>query len=135
VAVFAVWLLLGGFIGWVASSPKATREGLLLNIGVGIAGAFLAGMVLTPLVGIGTINQDDFSLPALMVSLVGSILLLAVVCLFRRQRVIRLMEPRRAALPGKSDRLVGLLQQKYGYTKEHAEEEFIRLLRDYPGPH
>jgi uncharacterized protein YjbJ (UPF0337 family) len=32
---------------------------------------------------------------------------------------------------GKSDQLVGLLQQKYGYTKEHAEEEFGRRVKEY----
>lgn len=29
---------------------------------------------------------------------------------------------------GKADRLVGLLQKKYGYTKEHAEEELNKRL-------
>lgn len=29
---------------------------------------------------------------------------------------------------GKADQLIGLLQQKYGYTKEHAEKEFNRRL-------
>jgi uncharacterized membrane protein YeaQ/YmgE (transglycosylase-associated protein family) len=66
-----------------------TREGLLLNIVVGIVGAFVAGLVLTPLLGIGTINQNDFGLPALLVSLGGAVILLAVVSLFRRQRVFR----------------------------------------------
>jgi uncharacterized membrane protein YeaQ/YmgE (transglycosylase-associated protein family) len=86
---FLVWLIVGAIIGWVASSLMGTREGLLLNMVVGIAGAFLAGIVLTPLLGIGTINQNNFSLPALMVSLLGAIMLLAVVNLFRRQRVFR----------------------------------------------
>lgn len=83
---FIVWLIVGGLIGWVASSLMGTREGLLLNIVVGIVGAFVAGIVLTPLLGIGTINQNDFSLPALLVSLGGAVILLAVVSLFRRQR-------------------------------------------------
>ena len=56
-----------------------TREGLLLNIVVGIAGEFVAGLVLTPLLGVGTINQNDFSSPALLVSLLGAIILLALV--------------------------------------------------------
>jgi uncharacterized membrane protein YeaQ/YmgE (transglycosylase-associated protein family) len=60
------------------------QQGLLLNVVVGIVGAFVAGLVLTPLLGIGTINQNNFSLPALLVSLVGAIILLAVVSLFRR---------------------------------------------------
>jgi uncharacterized membrane protein YeaQ/YmgE (transglycosylase-associated protein family) len=86
---FIVWLIVGGFIGWVASSLMGTREGLLLNIVVGIVGAFVAGIVLTPLLGIGTINQNNFSLPALLVSLMGAIILLAVMSLFRRQRAFR----------------------------------------------
>ena len=81
---FIVWLIVGGVIGWVTSSLMRTREGLLLNIVVGILGAFVAGIVLTPLLHIGTINQDNFSLPALMVSLLGAIILLAAVNLFRR---------------------------------------------------
>jgi uncharacterized membrane protein YeaQ/YmgE (transglycosylase-associated protein family) len=81
---FIVWLIVGAIIGWVASSLMGTREGLLLNIVVGIVGAFVGGLVLTPLLGIGTINQGNFSLPGLIVSLLGAIILLAVVSLFRR---------------------------------------------------
>jgi uncharacterized membrane protein YeaQ/YmgE (transglycosylase-associated protein family) len=81
---FIVWLIVGAIIGWVASQLMGQREGLLLNIVVGIVGAFLAGLVLTPLLGISTINQGNFSLPALIVSLVGAIALLAVVSIFRR---------------------------------------------------
>ena len=83
---FIVWLIVGAVIGWVASSLMGNRQGLLLNIVVGIVGAFVAGIVLTPLLGIGTINQNDFSLPALLVSLGGAIILLAVVNLFNRRR-------------------------------------------------
>jgi uncharacterized membrane protein YeaQ/YmgE (transglycosylase-associated protein family) len=83
---FIVWLIVGGIIGWVASSLMHTREGLLLNIVVGIVGAFVGGFVLTPLLGVGTINQGNFSLPSLIVSLLGAIILLAVVSLFRRGR-------------------------------------------------
>jgi len=83
---FIVWLIAGGIIGWVASSLMHTREGLLMNIVVGIVGAFIAGLVLTPLLGIGTINQNNFSLPALIVSLLGAIALLAVVSVLRGGR-------------------------------------------------
>jgi len=83
---FIVWLIAGGIIGWVASSLMHTREGLLMNIVVGIVGAFIAGLVLTPMLGIGTINQNNFSLPALIVSLLGAIILLAIVSLFQRRR-------------------------------------------------
>ena len=83
---FIVWLIAGGIIGWVASSLMHTREGLLMNIVVGIVGAFIAGLVLTPMLGIGTINQNNFSLPALIVSLLGAIALLAVVSVLRGGR-------------------------------------------------
>ncbi len=86
---FLVWIIVGGLIGWVASIVMRTdaQQGLLLNIIVGIIGAFLAGLVLTPLFGISTINQGNFSLPALLVSLLGAIILLAIVNLFRRGSV------------------------------------------------
>jgi len=86
---FIVWLIAGAIIGWLASRLMGTdgQQGLLLDIVVGVVGAFVAGWFLTPLVGIGTINQNNFSLPALIVSLVGAIILLAVVNLFRRGRV------------------------------------------------
>ena len=86
---FIVWLIVGAIIGWAASSLMGRREGLLLNIVVGVAGAFIAGLVLTPLLHIGTINQNDFSLPALLVSFVGAVALLAVVSVFRRGSLAR----------------------------------------------
>jgi len=63
------------------------QQGILLNVVVGIVGAFLAGWFLTPFLGIGTINQSDFSIPAMLVSLGGAIILLAIVNLLRRGRV------------------------------------------------
>ena len=86
---FIVWIVVGGIIGWLASMVMRTnaQQGILLNIIVGIVGAFVAGIVLTPLLGIGTINQNNFSLPALLVSLVGAVILLAVVNLISRGRI------------------------------------------------
>jgi uncharacterized membrane protein YeaQ/YmgE (transglycosylase-associated protein family) len=85
---FLIWIIAGAVIGWIASMIMHTnsRQGLLLDIVVGIVGAFLAGLVLTPLLGIGTINQNNFSFPALLVSLAGAVLLLWIVRLFRRGR-------------------------------------------------
>ena len=82
---FIIWLIVGAIVGWVANSLMGTREGLPINIIVGIVGAFVAGLVLTPLLGIGTINQNNFSLPALLVSVGGAVILLAVLSLFRRR--------------------------------------------------
>ena len=84
-----LWIIIGGILGWLASLIMRTdaQQGLFLNIVVGIIGALVAGFVLTPLVGIGTINQNNFSLPAILVSLLGAIILLAIVNLFRRGTV------------------------------------------------
>ena len=86
---FIIWLIVGGIIGWLASLVMRTdaQQGTLLNIVVGIVGAFIAGLVLTPLFGINSINSGNFSLPALLVSLLGAIILLAIVNLFRRGSV------------------------------------------------
>jgi uncharacterized membrane protein YeaQ/YmgE (transglycosylase-associated protein family) len=84
-----IWLIVGGIIGWLASLIMGDHEGLLLNIVVGVVGAFLAGLVLTPFIGVSTINQGNFSLPGLVVSLLGALILLAFVNLFRRGTVRR----------------------------------------------
>lgn len=86
---FIIWIVVGGLLGWVASMIMRTdaQQGLFLNVVVGIVGALLAGWVISPLVGVGTINQNAFSLGAMLVSLVGAILLLAIVNLFRRGSV------------------------------------------------
>ena len=80
-----LWLFLGGILGWVASLLMKTdqKQGLLLNVVVGVVGAMIGGWLLSPLVGIETINQSQFSLGALAVSLGGAVILLAIVNLFR----------------------------------------------------
>jgi uncharacterized membrane protein YeaQ/YmgE (transglycosylase-associated protein family) len=84
-----VWLVVGGLIGWVASMIMRTdaQQGAFLNIVVGIVGAAIAGFIISPLLGLPTINEDAFSIGSLLVSLVGAIILLAIVNLFRRGRV------------------------------------------------
>ena len=86
---FIIWLIVGGLIGWIASIIMHTngQQGIILNIVVGIVGALLAGFILAPLFGTGTINQGDFSLSGLLISLVGAVVLLAIVNLFRRGTV------------------------------------------------
>lgn len=88
---FIVWLIAGALIGWLAGRIMGTngQQGALLDIVVGVVGAFVAGLVLTPLLGIGTINQYDFSLPALLMSLVGALILLTVIRLFWRRTARR----------------------------------------------
>src|ERR1700739_1454521 len=83
-----IWLVVGGLIGWLASKIMNTdaEQGIGLNVVVGISGALLAGWLITPMVGGATINQGDFSLSGLLISLLGAIVLLAIVNLFRRGR-------------------------------------------------
>lgn len=85
---FIIWLIVGGIIGWIASMIMGTNDtqGKLMNIVVGIVGAFLGGLLLAPLLGTGTINQGDFSIGSLLVSLAGAVVLLFIVGLFRGRR-------------------------------------------------
>ena len=84
-----IWLIVGGLIGWVASIVMRTNasQGILLNVVVGIVGAFLGGWFLSPLFGVSTINQSNFSIQSLAVSLVGAVVLLGIVNLVRRGAV------------------------------------------------
>ena len=83
---FIAWIVIGGLIGWIASKIMNTdaQQGLILNVVVGIVGALVGGWLISPLVGLPTINQNAFSIGAMAVSLVGAIILLAVVNLFNR---------------------------------------------------
>lgn len=83
---FLIWLVVGGLIGWIASMVMKTdhQQGIFLNIVVGIVGAMLGGWFISPLVGVPTINQDVFSMASMAVSLLGAIILLAIVNIFRR---------------------------------------------------
>lgn len=74
-----VYLIVGAIVGYIASRIMNTnsQQGLLMDIVVGIVGAFLAGLVLSPLLGIGTIN-DAITIPTVLVSLLGAMILLAL---------------------------------------------------------
>ena len=80
-----VWLVVGGLIGWFASVLMGTdsRQGILLNVVVGVVGAMVGGWLLGSSFGSGTINQGNFSLSAVLVALVGAVVLLGVAKLVR----------------------------------------------------
>ena len=86
---FIVWLIVGGIIGWLASLVMRTdaQQGAFLNVVVGIVGAAIGGWLISPLLGMPTINQNAFSLGAMLVSLIGAVILLAIVNLLRRGKV------------------------------------------------
>ncbi len=83
---FIIWLIVGGVVGWLASLIMRTdaQQGIFLNIIVGIVGALIAGFLISPLVGLPSINEGAFSIGSLLVSLLGAVILLAIVNLFRR---------------------------------------------------
>jgi uncharacterized membrane protein YeaQ/YmgE (transglycosylase-associated protein family) len=80
--------VVGGLIGWVASMLMGTdgRQGIVLNVVVGIVGAVLGGWLFSGVFGAGSINQGDFSVAGLAVSLLGAIILLFLVKLIRGRR-------------------------------------------------
>jgi uncharacterized membrane protein YeaQ/YmgE (transglycosylase-associated protein family) len=84
-----VLLIVGGLIGWVASMIMRTdgQQGIILNVVVGIVGALLAGFIITPLIGGAPITSGVLSIQSVLVSLVGAIVLLAIINLFRRGSV------------------------------------------------
>ena len=85
---FIAWLVVGGIVGWLASLIMGTnkQQGILLNIVVGIVGAFLGGLLISPVVGNSNINQQNFSMAAILIALLGSMLLLALLNAFRTGR-------------------------------------------------
>lgn len=80
-----IWLLIGGLVGWVASLIMKTdgSQGIVLNVLVGIVGAFIAGFFISPLVGVTTINQNALNLGSILISLVGAVILIGIVKVVR----------------------------------------------------
>jgi uncharacterized membrane protein YeaQ/YmgE (transglycosylase-associated protein family) len=80
---FLIWLSVGGLIGWGASLLLGTqaRHSILNNIIVGVVGAFVAGLVLAPLLGVSTLDKSDFSFSSMMLCLLGAVVLVAAVYL------------------------------------------------------
>ena len=86
---FIIWLIVGGIICWLASiiMKRDGQQGILLNIIVGIVGAFIGGF-LGNMLGIGgaNINDSGLSIPSLLVSFLGAIVLLLIVNMITRGR-------------------------------------------------
>jgi uncharacterized membrane protein YeaQ/YmgE (transglycosylase-associated protein family) len=79
-----IYLIAAAVIGWVATEIMHDRSNLLINIVVAIVGAFLAGYFLSPFFKVGTIN-DAITVPTMLLTLLGSVILLAIVHLIRRR--------------------------------------------------
>ena len=80
-----IYLIVAAVIGWVATNIMKDSSNLLINIIVAVVGAFLAGYFLSPIFNVGTIN-DAITIPTMLVTLLGSVILLAIVHLIRGRR-------------------------------------------------
>ncbi len=67
-----LWIVLGGFAGWVASlvMKRDDRQGLVGDIVLGIVGAVIGGFVMTMLGGQGV---TGFNLYSLLVAIIGAV--------------------------------------------------------------
>jgi uncharacterized membrane protein YeaQ/YmgE (transglycosylase-associated protein family) len=81
-----IYLIVAAVIGWVATELMHDRSNLLINILVAVVGAFLAGYFLSPIFKVGTIN-DAITIPTMLVTLLGAVILLGIVNLIRRRRL------------------------------------------------
>jgi uncharacterized membrane protein YeaQ/YmgE (transglycosylase-associated protein family) len=82
---FIIWLIVGGVIGWLASLIMRTdaQQGIIMNIIVGIVGAVIAGLLFSR----NNINTGALDLTSILWSLLGAVVLLAIVNLIRRGTV------------------------------------------------
>ena len=78
-----IYLLVAALIGWVATDLMHDRSNLLLNIIIAVLGAFVGGYFLSPIFHVGTIN-NAITLPTMLITLLGAIVLLAILRLVRR---------------------------------------------------
>ena len=78
-----IWLIVGGIVGWLASliMKRDAQQGIILNVVVGIVGALLAGWIFG-----GGINEA-ITIRTFLFSIIGAVILLAIVNLFTRGRV------------------------------------------------
>jgi uncharacterized membrane protein YeaQ/YmgE (transglycosylase-associated protein family) len=76
-----LWIVFGAIVGWLASVITNTREGLLLDVIVGIVGAVVGGWVMSLF---GNTGVTGFNFYSFVVSLLGAVILLVIVKAVRR---------------------------------------------------
>lgn len=79
-----LWLVFGALIGWLASIVMGTnaQQGALINIVVGIIGAFIGGFLLNR-----NVAPSVFSIGSLLTAFLGAVILLGIYNLATRGRV------------------------------------------------
>lgn len=78
-----LWIILGALAGWIASLIVKTnrQQGFLLDILVGIVGAFLGGIIFRLF---GAQGVTGFNLYSIVVAIIGAVVLLWIVKAVRR---------------------------------------------------
>ena len=147
---YLIWLIVGAVLGWLTTVIiHNRRKDLLFNMVVGMGGAFVVGYLVTPMFPINTINPGTVSLPALLVSLVGAVALLAGINFYRREYHVKngvmerkweqvrnkihtrwgkLTDQDITEINGNHDRFINTLQERYGCAKKEAEDQLQRYL-------
>jgi uncharacterized membrane protein YeaQ/YmgE (transglycosylase-associated protein family)/uncharacterized protein YjbJ (UPF0337 family) len=148
---YITWLFAGAALGWLATIViRRRRPILLLNIIWGMVSAFLAGYLLPRMFQIRDADPGTFSLPILMVSMGGAVILLGIVNFFRREKDVKddvigrkwdrvrnkinarwgkLTEIDIDQINGNHSRFITTLQARYGYAEEEAEDQIQRYLK------
>ncbi len=85
------WIIMGGLVGWIASKLMGSsgQQGCLMDVVVGIAGAFLGGLGYNLLTGQGfdlsaAFNIDAGFFMSLLVAVIGAVVLLLIVRMIRK---------------------------------------------------
>ncbi len=80
------WLIVGALSGWLASIVMRTNasQGLLLDIIVGIIGAFIGGFLFNVL---GAPGVTGFNIWSVFVAFIGAVVLLGILRMFSRPTV------------------------------------------------
>ena len=80
------WIIVGAVSGWLASLVMKTngQQGLLLDIVVGILGAFVGGFLFTEF---GSIGITGFNIWSVFVSFIGAVVLLAAIRLINGRKL------------------------------------------------
>ncbi|MBZ0283835.1 MAG: GlsB/YeaQ/YmgE family stress response membrane protein [Anaerolineae bacterium] len=81
------WLIVGAIAGWLASMVMKTnrQQGLLIDIVVGIVGAFIGGFLFNQF---GTSGVTGFNIWSIFVAFTGAVVLLALIRLFSGRRLL-----------------------------------------------
>ena len=82
-------IVIGGMLGWLSAIIACAENGSarLLNILMGIAGALVAGLVVNPLIGGGSLLDGQYSVSGLMIALAGSVAVLLAGNLLRNREL------------------------------------------------